>query len=103
MVKVHGDHRPQKGGLISRAYINQYMSNEKSLGWLGYIGDYTTQLYRDYNKTTIRIPINYPGFPMERIGGCFFFVAHMVVLYEIFRFYLGANDDSNGRMVSSNI
>ena len=21
------------------------MSNEKNLGWLGYIGDYTTQLY----------------------------------------------------------
>ncbi len=21
----------------------------KNLGWLGYIGDYTTQLYRDYN------------------------------------------------------
>ena len=26
------------------------VSNEKNLGWLGYIGDYTTQLYRDYNK-----------------------------------------------------
>ena len=26
------------------------LSNEKNLGWLGYIGDYTTQLYRDYNK-----------------------------------------------------
>ena len=24
------------------------MSNEKEPGWLGYIGDYTTQLYRDY-------------------------------------------------------
>ena len=22
----------------------------KNLGWLGYIGDYTTQLYMDYNK-----------------------------------------------------
>ena len=27
-----------------------HVSNEKNLGWLGYIGDYTTQLYRDYNK-----------------------------------------------------
>ena len=27
------------------------LGNEKNLGWLGYIGDYTTQLYRDYNKT----------------------------------------------------
>ena len=26
------------------------MSHEKTTGWLGYIGDYTTQLYRDYNK-----------------------------------------------------
>ena len=25
------------------------MSNEKNLGWLFYIEDYTTQLYRDYN------------------------------------------------------
>ena len=23
-----------------------HLSNEKHLGWLGYIGDYTTQLYR---------------------------------------------------------
>ena len=26
------------------------MSNEKNPGCLGYIGDYTTQLCRDYNK-----------------------------------------------------
>ena len=26
------------------------VSNEKNPGWLRYIGDYTTQLYRDYNK-----------------------------------------------------
>ncbi len=26
------------------------MSDEKNPGWLGYIGDYTTQLYGDYNK-----------------------------------------------------
>ena len=25
-------------------------SNEKNPGWLGYIGGYTTQLYRDYNR-----------------------------------------------------
>ena len=24
------------------------LSNEKNPGWLGYIGDYTTQVYRDY-------------------------------------------------------
>ena len=24
--------------------------NKKNPGWLGYTGDYTTQLYRDYNK-----------------------------------------------------
>ena len=27
-----------------------YLSHEKNRGWLGYIGDYTTQLYRDYDK-----------------------------------------------------
>ncbi len=26
------------------------VSNEKNPGWFGYIGDYTIQLYRDYNK-----------------------------------------------------
>ena len=26
------------------------LGNEKKPGWLGYIGDYTTQVYRDYNK-----------------------------------------------------
>ncbi len=36
------------------------VSNEKNPGWLGYIGDYTTQLYRDYFWTIIRIPINQP-------------------------------------------
>ena len=27
-----------------------HLSNEKNLDWLGYTRDYTTQLYRDYNK-----------------------------------------------------
>ena len=27
-----------------------HVSHEKNPGWLGYIRDYTTQLYRDYNK-----------------------------------------------------
>ncbi len=31
------------------------LSNEKNPGCLGYIGDYTTQLYRDYNKPSIII------------------------------------------------
>ena len=28
----------------------KHLSHEKNPGWLGYIGDYTTQLYGDYNK-----------------------------------------------------
>ena len=36
------------------------LSNEQNPGWLGYIGGYTTQLYRDYNKTILRIPTNQP-------------------------------------------
>ena len=34
------------GGVL----LKTELSNEKYLGWLGYIGDYTTQLYGDYNK-----------------------------------------------------
>ncbi len=39
-------------------------SNEKKGPWLFvvYRGWKTTQLYGDYNKTIIRIPINQPGF-----------------------------------------
>ena len=32
------------------SFLGIHVSNEKNLGWLGYIGDYTAQLYRDYNK-----------------------------------------------------
>ena len=28
----------------------EQLSNEKRPGWLGYLGDYTTKLYRDYNE-----------------------------------------------------
>ena len=31
-------------------FFSVMLSNEKNPGWLGYIGDYTIQLYRDYNK-----------------------------------------------------
>ena len=36
--------------IVTKAKLEIYLSNEKNLGWLGYVGDYTTQLYRDYNK-----------------------------------------------------
>ena len=36
---------------IAKRNWPQKLSNEKRApGWLGYIGDYTTQFYRDYNK-----------------------------------------------------
>ena len=39
---------------LSFRYVSSFpvthMSNEKNPGCLGYIGDYTTRLYRDYNK-----------------------------------------------------
>ena len=44
---------PETSGVLTKRSslhnINE-LSNEKNLGWLGYIWDYTTQLYRDYNK-----------------------------------------------------
>ena len=27
-----------------------HLSSDQNPGWLDYVGDYTTQLYRDYNK-----------------------------------------------------
>ena len=30
--------------------LQTHMSNEKNPGCSGYIGDYTTQVYKDYNK-----------------------------------------------------
>ena len=38
------------GGRKQTNSILEQLSNEKNPGCLGYIGDYTTQLYRDYNK-----------------------------------------------------
>jgi len=31
-------------------YVEQNLSNETYPGWLGYKGDYTTQVFRDYDK-----------------------------------------------------
>ena len=38
------------GQVVSKAWQVSHMSNEKNPGCLVYIGGYTTQLYRDYNK-----------------------------------------------------
>ena len=35
--------------IVTNPLYHLQMSNEKNPGWLGYIGDYTTQLYRDCN------------------------------------------------------
>ena len=35
---------------ISKKHVLKSSEQWKNPGWLGYIGDYTTQLYRDYNK-----------------------------------------------------
>ena len=61
--------------LIWLAHIFQ-MSNENTLGSLGYIyiADYITQLCWDYSKPLQGFPINQPGIHMKR---CFFFVVQM--------------------------
>ena len=43
------------------------LSNEKNLGCLGYIGDYTTQLYRDYFINHYKDP-----YLIWKVGPCFF-------------------------------
>ena len=37
-----------ENGWVGR--VKHQVSHEKKTGWLGYIGDYTTQIFRDYNK-----------------------------------------------------
>ena len=48
---VSGNFSTQEGstGKKPAGTTRDHLSNEKNLGWLGYIGDYTTQLYGDYN------------------------------------------------------
>ena len=44
--------RPVVGGFLG-VFLRRtwdHWSNEKKPGWLGYIGDFATQLFRDYNK-----------------------------------------------------
>jgi len=53
------------------------LSNEKKPGWLGYRGDYTTQLYRDYKETIIRIPIKPTRMTHGKYLSFFFFVAQL--------------------------
>ena len=38
------------GGYFQEFCFVQHLSHEKNPGWLGYIGDYTTQLCGDYNE-----------------------------------------------------
>ncbi len=49
MLRWHRQRRHMWLWLISE-HLPKQMSNETYPGWLGYIGDYTTQLYKDYNK-----------------------------------------------------
>ena len=51
--KSSAGHRGCQGQLA--AFLEQqkskyHLSSVQNLGWLGYIGGYTTQLYRDYSK-----------------------------------------------------
>ena len=57
-----------------RSMVHRQVSNEKNPGGLGYIGDYSTQLYRDYN-CHCKDPY-YPTSIME--SNKFFFVAHLL-------------------------
>ena len=50
MESVAGSVRGERRFKLVMDMYTKYQSNEKNLVWLGYIGDYTTQLYRDFNK-----------------------------------------------------
>ena len=56
--------------------LSIHMSNEENLGCLGYIGDYTTQFFGDYNKLAHGTLLNNQYNGMSKVF-IFFFVAHM--------------------------
>ena len=43
-------------GDLRVAMMIQQLSHEKNPGWIGFIGDYTIQLYGDYNKLLYKDP-----------------------------------------------
>ena len=45
-------------GFLNHQQYSNHLSHEKNPGWLGYIGDYTAQLYGDYNKPLERSLLN---------------------------------------------
>ena len=54
------------------AFVSKLSNEKRAPGCLGFIGDYTIQLYGDYKKKTIiRIPIKQPVFHGKSTG--FFF------------------------------
>ena len=42
--------RTVRHGILNQSVIECHVSSVENPGWLFYIGDYTTQLYGDYNK-----------------------------------------------------
>ena len=48
---------PKNEGLVQMIFLKQ-VSHEINPGWLGHIGDYTTQLYGDSNIANKRTLIN---------------------------------------------
>ena len=54
------------------------MSSDQNPGWLGYIGDSTNQLYRDY-RPFIRVLIGQPVFHGTSRAPGFFFTAQVVL------------------------
>ena len=61
---AHAQHAHQTNGWgLDWQRKSSDLTNEKSPGCLGYIGDYTTQLYGDYySKTIMTIPMKQPFF-----------------------------------------
>ncbi len=49
-VSLLGSNRKNNIYIVTAPCTWSQLSHEKNPGWLGYLGDYTTQLYRHYNK-----------------------------------------------------
>ena len=79
-------------GVVIQSPLAAIWAIKKRPGWLGFIGDYSAQLYGDYViNHEIRIPIKQPVFRRKLRDPVFFFAVHFPKLHCRF-----TAEDSNG-------
>ena len=88
---------------LSRMFY-QHVSHERNPGWLGYIGDYTAQLYGDYNKPLDRSLLT-SIMESRRVSSwltCFFWIFSFLAVKSLTSFFAGILDISGFESFETN-